>query len=245
MDIGDYPAGNIGQVSVFTNADEVRLYKNGLYVSTLDKGEYPALPHGPMVLNDTIGDLLQTQEGFDKTKADLLKKALNSAAKYGLAGMPKADLARMGYAMVRYKMSFKDGVALYGKYVGNWGGESTVWRFDAIKDGEVVKSITCCPSAKLHLEAVPSHTELREGATYDMAAVRITLRDEFGNVLPYAQIPVKLAVEGCGKLVGPDVVVAEGGMTGTYIRTVGETGSVKLTVSADGLEPVAVEFQVL
>ena len=245
MDIGDYPAGNIGQVSVFTNADEVRLYKNGLYVSTLDKGEYPALPHGPMVLDDTIGDLLQTQEGFDKTKADLLKKALNSAAKYGLAGMPKADLARMGYAMVRYKMSFKDGVALYGKYVGNWGGESTVWRFDAIKDGEVVKSVTCCPSAKLHLEAVPSHTELREGATYDMAAVRITLRDEFGNVAPYAQIPVKLAVEGCAKLVGPDVVVAEGGMTGTYIRTVGETGSVKLTVSADGLEPVAVEFQVL
>ena len=244
MDIGDYPAGNIGEVSVFTNADEVRLYKNGRYVSTLDKGGFSALPHGPMILSDTIGDLLVTEEGFDKAKADLLKKALNSAAKYGLAGMPKADLARMGYAMVRYKMSFKDGVALYGKYVGNWGGAATVWRFDAIKGGEVVRSVTCCPSAKLHLEAIPSHTALKEGAAYDMAAVRITVRDEFGNVAPYAQLPIRLKLEGPAKLIGPDVAVAEGGMTGTYLRTMGEKGCARLILSADGLEPVSVDFSI-
>ncbi len=245
MDIGDYPAGNIGKVSVFSNAEEVRLYKNGLYVSTLEKDDYKALPHAPLVLNDTIGDLLVTEEGFDKAKAELLKKALNSAAKYGLAGMPKADLARMGYAMLRYKMSFQDGVALYGKYVGNWGGEATVWRFDAVENGEVVKSVTCCPSAKLHLEAVPSHTELREGDTYDMAAVRITVRDEFGNVAPYAQLPIRLKLEGAAELVGPDVVVAEGGMTGTYIRTIGKKGTAKLTVCCDGIESVVTEFSVV
>jgi len=244
MDIGDYPAGNIGEVAVFTNADEVRLYKNGLYVSSLDQGDFPALPHGPMVLNDTIGELLVTEEGFDKAKADLLKKALNSAARYGLAGMPKADLVRMGYAMIRYKMSFKDGVALYGKYVGNWGGEATVWRFDAIQNGRVTASVTCCPSAKLHLEVTPSHRELAEGATYDMAAVRIRVLDEYGNVAPYAQLPVRLTLEGPAELVGPAVVVAEGGMTGTYIRTMGKTGTAKLTVSVDGLEPVEIMFEV-
>ena len=242
MDIGDYPAGNIGQVYVFSNADEVRLYKNGLYVSTLEKGDYSALPHTPLVLEDTIGDLLITQEGYDKAKAELLKKALLSAAKFGLAGMPKADMARMGYAMVRYKMTFKEGVALYGKYVGNWGGESTVWRFDAIKDGKVVASATCCPSAKLHLEVTPSHTELKEGVTYDMAAVRIRILDEFGNVAPYAQLPVRLKMEGAAALVGPDVVTAEGGMCGAYIRTVGKTGKASLTVSADGVENVTVHF---
>ena len=245
MDIGDYPAGNIGQVSVFTNADEVRLYKNGRFVSTLDQGEYPALPHGPMVLNDTIGELLVTEEGFDKAKADLLKKALNSAARYGLSGMPKADLVRMGYAMLRYKMSFKDGVALYGKYVGNWGGAATVWRFDAVKNGEVVKSVTCCPSTRLHLEAIPSHTSLGIGcASYDMAAVRIRVLDEYGNAVPYAQLPIRLHLEGPAELVGPDVVTAEGGMTGTYIRTTGEAGTARLTVSADGLEPVGIMFEV-
>ncbi len=242
MDIGDYPASNIGQVYVFSNADEVRLYKNGQFVSVLDKGDYPGLVHGPMVLNDTIGELLETQEGFDKPKADLLKKALLSAARYGLSGMPKADMARMAYAMVRYKMSYKDGVALYGKYVGNWGDSATVWRFDAVKNGEVVATATCCPTCKLHLEAAPSHTALKEGATYDMAAVRVRILDEYGNVAPYAQLPVRFALTGAAKLVGPDTVTAEGGMCGTYLKTTGETGSVTLTISADGLDSLEIQF---
>ena len=244
MDIGDYAAGNVGEVSVFSNADEVALYKNGLFVSKLSKGDFGALPHPPLVLDDVIGELLETQEGFEKPKAELLKKALLSAAKYGLAGMPKTDMLRMGYAMMRYKMTYDDGVALYGKYVGNWGGEATVWRFDAIKDTQVVKSVTCSPSAKLHLEVLPSCTQLQEGATYDMAAVRIRVLDEYGNIAPYAQLPVRLKLEGAAQIVGPDVVTAEGGMCGTYIRTIGETGAAKLTVFAHGLESVTIDFEI-
>ena len=244
MDIGDYAAGNVGEVSVFTNADEVALYKNGMFVSKLSKGDFGALPHGPMVLDDVIGELLETQEGFEKPKAELLKKALLSAAKHGLGDMPKADMLRMGYAMVRYHLSFKDGVALYGKYVGNWGGEATLWRFEALKDGQVVASTTCGPSAALHLQVEASNTCLREGASYDAAAVRIQICNEFGNVAPYAQLPVRLKLEGAAQLIGPDVVVAEGGMCGTYICTIGETGTAKLTVQADGLAPVTVEFTV-
>ena len=244
MDIGDYPAGNIGEVSVFTNADEVELYKNGVFVSKLSKGDWKGLPHGPMTLTDTLGDLLQTQEGFPEGKAKLLKKALLSAAKYGLGGMPLGDKLRMVYGMLRYRMTLKDGVALYGKYVGNWGGEATVWRFDAIKDGAVVKSVTCCPSAKLHLEAVPSHTVLAEGDTYDIAAVRIRVLDEHDNLAPYAQLPVKLKADGALELVGPDVVTAEGGMCGTYVRTTGQTGEATLTITAGDLTPVTVIFAV-
>ena len=244
MDIGDYAASNIGDVSVFTNADEVAFYKNGTFVSKLSVDNFTALPHPPMVLDDMIGDMLETQEGFEKPKAELIKKSLLAAAKYGLAGMPKTEMLRMGYAMMRYKMAYEDGVALYGKYVGNWGSAATVWRFDAIKDGEVVASVTCCPNTALQLEVKPSKTQLCEGATYDMAAVRIRILDGNGNIAPYAQLPVRLTLEGAAQLVGPDVVTAEGGMCGTYIRTTGEAGVAKLTVSAHGLEPVTVEFAV-
>ena len=244
LDIGDYAASNLGKVSVFSNADEVRLYKNGLFVSRLGQDDFGALPHPPLVMDDVIGDLLETQEGFEKQKAALLKKALQSAAKYGLAGMPKADLLRMGYAMLRYRMTYEDGVALYGKYVGNWGGEATVWRFDAIKDGKVVKSVTCCPNTALRLDVQPCSTTLQEGASYDMAAVRIRITDGNGNTVSYAQLPVQLQLEGAAQLVGPGVVTAEGGMCGTYLRTTGETGAAKLTVSAHGLKPVTVEFTV-
>ena len=244
MDIGDYPGGQVGDVHVFTNADTVKLYKNDRFVTDLTPGKFTALPHGPMEMNDTIGCLLQSQEGFDQKKADLLRECLLAIQKRGLAGMTPADMAKMGYAMVKYGMKYPDAVALYGKYVGNWGGEATVWRLDAIRNGEVAKSVTCCPSAKLRLEVTPSHRELCEGDTYDMAAMRIRVLDEYGNIAPYAQIPVKITLEGPAVLVGPDTVTAEGGMTGTYLKTAGESGTVKLTLSTPQTEPVTVEFTV-
>ena len=244
MDIGDYPAGTVGDVYVFTNADEVELYKNGDYVTNLSPGGFDALPHGPMLMDDKIGCLLEVREGYSKEKAELLRGCLNALGKYGLADMPKLEMAKMGYAMVKYGLKYPDAVALYGKYVANWGGEATVWRLDGKKDGQVVSSITCCPSAKLHLEVTPSHTTLKEGDTYDMAAVRIRVLDEYGNPAPYAQLPIRFRMEGAADLVGPNVVTAEGGMTGTYVRTNVFKGKAILTVSAHGLEPVVVEFNV-
>ena len=244
MDIGDYPGGMIGDVYVFTNADEVALYKNGAFVAKLCYDDWKGLSHGPLRVEDTIGCLLETQEGFPKAKAELLRKILASVAKRGLAGLTPADICRAAYAMARYHLKFSDAVALYGKYVGNWGGEATLWRFDAIESGQVVASATCCPSAKLHLDVLPSATTLQEGAAYDMAAVRIRILDEHGNIAPYAQLPIRLTLEGSGELVGPDVVTAEGGMTGTYIRTTGVPGKATLTISAPGLSPAAVEFTI-
>ncbi len=244
LDIGDYPAGSVGQVYAFTNADEVHFYKNDVFVCRLGKGDWKGLPHGPLVLEDTIGDLLQTQEGYGPKKAAAIKKGLLSAAKYGLSGMPLRDKLWMLWCMARYGLKLEDGVRLFGMYIGNWGGAATQWRFDAMKNGELVASRTCAPSGKLHLEVTPSHTTLREGDTYDMAAVRIRILDEFGNIAPYAQLPVTFALEGAAELVGPAVVTAEGGMTGAYLRTIGKPGMAALTVHAEGLEPVKLEFQV-
>ena len=245
MDIGDYPAGNLGDVYVFTNADAVALYKNDQFVSTLTPGSWDALPHGPMKMDDPIGQLLETQEGFSKKSAKLLRRCLLSAGKHGLAAMPLMDKLQMARAMLRCKLTLADGVALYGKYVGNWGSEVTVWRFDAIKDGKVVASVTRCPSAKLHLEVKVSHTNLVEGATYDTAAVRVRILDEFGNLAPYAQIPVRFALEGAAELVGPVVATAEGGMCGTYVRSTGTDGTARLTVVTDQTPAEAVDFSIV
>lgn len=245
MDIGDYPAGNLGDIYVFTNADKVALYKNGQFVANLCYDDWKGLPHGPLRVDDTIGSLLETQEGFSKKKAALLRRCLLSAGKHGLVAMPLMDKLRMAWAMLRYKLTLEDGVALYGKYVGNWGGEATVWRFDAIERDRVVASVTRCPSVRLHLEVKVSHTELVEGATYDTAAVRVRILDEFGNLAPYAQIPVHFTLEGAAELVGPDTVTAEGGMCGTFVRTVGTAGTARLTVSTDQTPYETLDFSIV
>ena len=244
MDIGDYPAGNTGKIYVFTNADEVDLYKNDKYVATFRAKEWKGLKHGPMLIDDTIGCLLETEEGFPAGKARAIKEALNAAGRYGLAGMPPADKAKMLYCMLRYGLRMADGVALYGKYVGNWGGEATRWRFDGKVNGRTVVSQTRCPGRELHLEVTVSQMLLTEGETYDMAAVRVRVLDEHGNLTPYAQLPVRFEVSGPLKLVGPELVTAEGGMCGAYLRTVGKAGGGSLRVTTGQTEAVSFQLQV-
>ena len=244
MNIGDYPAGQVGEIYAFSNAEEVKLYKNGVFVTKLERSEWKALPHPPFVVDDTIGELLITQEHFPPSKAAILRDCLLAAGKYGLAGLPLSYKLKLGWCMLRYKLSFSDGVALYGKYVGNWGGEATVWRFDALEKGKVVKSVTLSPSAKLHLEVRVSHTQMKEKDTFDMAAVRVRILDDNDNTASYALLPIHFSIEGDASLVGPDTAVAEGGMTGTYIRTIGKEGKAKLIVNAAGMESAVLEFDI-
>ena len=244
MDIGDYPGGQIGSPLIFSNAEEVSLYKNDVFVTKLHRVEETALPHPPFVVDDTIGALLETQEGFDSKKAGRIRDCLKAAGKYGIDHMPLGVKLKLGWCMLRYRMRFQDGVNLYGKYVGNWGGEATQWRFDAIVHGKCVKSVTKSPSVKLHLEVTPSSTVLKIGDTYDMAAVRIRILDEWDNIAPYAQLPVTFLPEGSVALCGPDTVTAEGGMCGTYLRTTADTGEGFLMVKSPGLEPVVIKFNV-
>ncbi len=244
MDIGDYAAGNIGDIYVFTNADQVSLYKNGQYVTDLKPIPWKGLPHPPMLLDDPIGCLLETQEGYDKKKAELLHECLLAVQKKGLEHLSPADMTKMGYAMMKYGMKYEDAHKLYGKYIGNWGCGATVWQLEGKKDGEVVAKTTCSPSTRLHLEVRASHSVLKEKATYDMASVRVRILNEFDNLAPYAQIPVRFTLEGPAQLVGPGTASAEGGMTGTYLRTTGQAGEVKLTVSTAQTEPVTITFRV-
>ena len=244
MDIGDYPAGNLGGIWAFTNAEEVALYKNDQFVAAFRTKGWDGLPHGPVAIDDTIGELLETQERFPHDKAELLRKCLISAGKHGLAGMPAADKARMAWAMARYRLTMDDGVALFGKYVGNWGGAATRWRFDARTGGETVASVTRASGGTLRMEVRVSHTALCEGDTWDAAAVRIRILDEYGTPAPYAQLPVRFSLTGAAALIGPDTVTAEGGMTGTYVRTVGESGEAILRISADGLPEEEVRFSI-
>ncbi|MBQ1482134.1 MAG: glycoside hydrolase family 2 protein [Erysipelotrichaceae bacterium] len=244
MDIGDYPASNIGDIYVFSNADSVKLYKNGVFVKEYKGGAYRALPHSPLRIDDLIGEQLKENEGFDAQKAKDVHDLLQAAKKHGYDKLPLYYKAKLAANMKRYKLSLKDVTDLYGKYVGNWGGSATVWRFDAVKNGKVVKSRTLCPNADLHLEVKTSATVLQEGETYDMAAVRIRVLDGNGNIAPYSMSAIRYEAKGAIELVGPSVSVAEGGMTGTYVRTAGKKGKGLLKIRADGLEDVEIGFSV-
>ena len=244
MDIGDYPAGQIPSFYCFTNGDAVRLYKNDAFVKEFSTTPYTALHHGPILIDDTIGNLLEDNEHMPSTEARQIRTCLNAAAKYGMANLPLKYKTLFGYVMVRYHLSFADGYALYSKYVGNWGGEATVWRFDAVKDNKVIASVTKSPGESLHLEVIPSSTVLHEGDTYDMCALRIRIKDNHNNLASYAQLPVHIHVSENLTLIGPDTVTAEGGMCGAYVKTNTQTGIATITVESSGISPVTITIEI-
>ncbi len=123
-------------------------------------------------------------------------------------------------------------------------GQKDVYRFEGIRDNQVVSTVVKGCDDGVVLRAVPSHTQLAEGNTYDVAAIRIQAVSGNGNLLSYFQEPVFLTVSGNLELIGSDVISLKGGMCGTYVRTVGTAGSGALTVSVDGCAPVTIDFEI-
>ena len=247
MDIGEHPAGNRGEVYIFSNCDSVKMYKNDVFIKeyTREDSSYKNLISPPMLIDDYIGDQMKEQEGFTDRQNKIVKDALNFSAVYGMENMPPKMKLTMVEAMARFKMKFDDAYMLFGKYIGNWGGEATRFRFDGIKDGKVVKTVTKSAMSGLRLVLNVSSNELVEDETYDVAAIRIKITDEYGNVMPFFNRQALLEVTGGIEVLGPELADINGGMGGVYVRSTGVAGkaSVKISLPDYGLSSVA-EFEV-
>ncbi len=257
MDIGEHPACNRGENFILSKADKVRMYKNDRLIKEYTPADstYTALKHGPIEINDYIGNAM-AGEHFSKKQEELLKEVLNSYAKYGFGGMPKAMYAKALWLILRYRMKMSDAVNLYTKYVGDWGQTSTSYRFEAVMtdkratgNGEpaeemVVKTVTREPMHKPQITAEADHVELIEKNSYDVAAIRIQAKDEYGNVLHFFNEPVSFSIEGPIELIGPEVMSLHGGMGGTYVKTTGEAGTATLTIRNSQTEACKITFQV-
>ena len=246
LEIGEHPGGYVGDVYLATNADTVRVYKNDRFVKEIKTKDtaFKKMPHGPLMIDEFIGDALRTEEGFGRGKAKAVKKVLLAAQKHGMAKLPLSAKLTAAKCMVFYRMKISDAVDLYGKYVGDWGGNATVYRFEAIKNGLIVKTVEKSPMKAKQLKVQCSHTELTEKNTYDVAAVQFRMESEKNNLLPFNQDIVTLSTEGPIEIIGPKAVSLRGGMGGTYVKTTGEAGEAKLTLQAEGLEAIKIDYTI-
>lgn len=246
MDIGEHPACVRGNLWMFTNADSVKMYKNGKFIKEYfpKSKDFPHLKNSPILIDDFIGDALYENENFKPDQARTLTKALNYIARHGYGTLPPKILLAAAKCILFYGMKIQDIVDLYTKYAGDWGGSSREYRFDAIIQGKVVKSVTKSPMNKASLKADVYKNDLTDGDCYDMTTIRITATDEYGNILNYSNEPITVSVTGPVEVVGPSVISLRGGMTGTYIKTVGKEGSATVTLSSPTLGEVTLPLTV-
>lgn len=252
MNAGEYPAATIGDVYAFTNADSVRLYRNDEFVAEFKKEDSPFkyMETSPILIDDFIGDAL-IKRGMSEKQSALVKQMIKSYSKYGLNNMPIRDKVAAVKLIKEYHMTLEDGIAIFSEFYGGWGGQTPSYRFDAIKDGQVVKSVTREPFAKAKLETQVSHTKLTEKDSYDVALVRVKMTDQNGNILTFANEPLMVSAKGFVQIITPTKdtrdktpIALSGGMTGIYVKTMGKAGKGTLTIESSMTDPVEIEFTV-
>lgn len=246
MDIGEHPGCNRGNIYILSNADSVKMYKNDRFIKEYLPGmsPYKHLKHGPILIDDFIGDSFAQNERFRPKHAKEITDAMNLVARGSLNHIPKRLYLTALKLLLIYHIDFAEVTRLYTKYIGDWGGTATVYRFDAIKDGKVIKSVTKEPVREIRLEAEADHTILTEQHSYDVALVRIRAVDDHGNVLPFYQEPVRLITEGDISIIGPDTIALQGGMGGTYVKSTGRSGRGALLLQSQTAGEVRIPFQI-
>ena len=246
MDIGEHPGCNRGNIYILSNADSVKMYKNDRFIKEYLPGmsPYKHLKHGPILIDDFIGDSFAQNERFRPKHAKEITDAMNLVARGSLNHIPKRLYLTALKLLLIYHIDFAEVTRLYTKYIGDWGGTATVYRFDAIKDGKVVKSVTKEPVREIRLEAEADHTILTEQHSYDVALVRIRAVDDHGNVLPFYQEPVRLITEGDISIIGPETIALQGGMGGTYVKSLGRSGQGALLLQSLTAGEVRIHFQI-
>lgn len=247
MDIGEHPGCNRGNIYILSNADSVKMYKNDRFIKEYLPGmsPYKHLKHGPILIDDFIGDSLAQNERFRPKHAKEITDAMNLVARGSLNHIPKRLYLTALKLLLIYHIDFAEVTRLYTKYIGDWGGTATIYRFDAIKDGKVVKSVTKEPVREIRLEAEADHTILTEQHSYDVALVRIRAVDDHGNVLPFYQEPVRLITEGDISIIGPDTIALQGGIGGTYVKSTGRSGRGALLLQSQTAGEVRIPFQIM
>lgn len=232
MNIGENPSGNRGNVYMLTNCDSVKMYKNDMFIKeyTHNDSSYRNLPNAPILIDDYIGDQMKDKEGFTERQNQIVREALNYIGLYGMNNIPPKIMLKLGEAMARYRMTFQDAYTLYGRYVGDWGGKATEFKFVGFKGGKpvITRIKTACDAMDLDLKV--SSFVLCERETYDVASVRIKVTDRHGNVLPFFNGNLDLETDGPIEIYGPSRAEIYGGLGGVYVRTTGKTGKASLKV---------------
>ena len=208
-------------------------------------GEFSALPHPPIEIDDLIGEALEKGEKISHRGAEKLKSVMFAMMKYGMVEMPAKYKRQMRRITLTKFITMNKALGLYYKYMNNWGGKEACYRFEAIKNGEVVQTVVKEVVGQVNLCLETDTDVLVESNSYDVASVRIALKDQNDNYLPFANDPVVLEVEGDIQLIGPNMITLQGGVGGTYIKSLGRSGEGTLRVTMNNGIYQEIRFSVL
>lgn len=246
MEIGDFPGSMLGETYIFTNCDCVKVYKNETYIDTFlpSFGRYKGVPHPPVIVDSYLGRRIHDGEVFKDKDADFIKCLFTKISIHGQEAMSFQDKVKLASLFMKYKMKFSDGYAMFGKYMGTWGTESTTYKYEGYKNDVCVLTQYRSQLGSVSLKVKLDAQTLMEAETYDTVRVIISVTDQNEKPLPYCEELVLLETIGPIEIIGPTQMVLIGGSRGVWIKSLGLAGEAQIKVTSKRFGSVIQTIQV-
>ncbi|MFP4286357.1 MAG: glycoside hydrolase family 2 protein [Candidatus Izemoplasmataceae bacterium] len=244
MHIGELSSGELKEVLVATNLDEVKLYKNDTLIGTYSKKDspYKNLPHPPIIIKDFIGDLIKDHESFTPIDAKRVKHILLVTLNNNLK-MRFSHKIKLAYILFKYKMTYQDAIKLYTKYIGGWGESHQVYRFEGYKDNQLCITKYKGFNDEYNLKVRLSKKRLVIDTTYDTLKVDILLSNAYDELAYYTKETITISCNEVIEIIGPKHLALLGGIASFYVKSK-QPGKAHLTISSERFETISKTFMV-
>lgn len=237
MHVGEYPKKLLEDVYVFTNVDYLKLYRNNEYIKTFypSHKKYPHLKHPPIIVDDFIGELIAKNENLSVQDGERAKKILKAVQISGTNFSLKTKLMIL-YLFKKYKLTMDEGVALFYKYLSNWGSKQADFRFDGYINDKLVTIVTKSIYKTYSYSLEAARPVLTISDTYDATRITIKKVDQNGNTAHYAFNPVNIKVSNL-ELIGPSTQTLNSGILSFWVKTKAKgTGLIEVSVENNKLK---------
>ncbi len=230
---GEKDGGGMVPFYVMTNCDFVRVYKNGKQVADFypQKEEFPHLAHPPvMIVHLMEADVLSVFSEEDRLQ---FQEYLGKRMKEGtLTGLTQEDIAYLAKMAQKYGLDMRGLVTTVIKSAGGWGDASNNLVLEGFLDGRPFcrREIWEAKYAAGIVVKADDAVLFADGDTYDATRITVEAIDNMGNRMPFIQECVEVTLKGPGRLIGPARFPLIGGSSSFWVRTVGETGSLRVLI---------------
>jgi len=214
FNIGEYPKGFIQDALVFSNCDDIKVYRNNLLIGSLNHdSDYPYLKYPPYQM-DWFGDLLIKNEKLTVEKSDLIKKIYKSVVAYGENNLPPI-IASMIHDPSDIKLAYQ----MYGKYVANWGTKSISYTFKGYIKGVEVISKTKGNDYKQIISVKTDSNTISIGNTYDVTRITVEAINENKDRLVFANNAFHVETDDLLTVIGDKNLSLIGGIRSFFVKT--------------------------
>lgn len=235
---GERGAARLLPIEVYTNCDAVDLYRSGALVGRFypDRRTYPNLEHPPVVLDDLIG-LRIDAEGFSARDKKLFLRLASKAMAGGPDSLGLLDKAGFGLFMARTGLAYPAVEDLVKRYGLAWGVPEDCFEIAGILGGKEVARRRYGPETdarRLGLSADEAVLTFQPGGEWNATRVTVQALDGYDRPCRFSFLPVRVELEGPGRVLGPKEFSLVGGARAFWVATAGREGIIRVAAEVPG-----------